>query len=85
MKNYLQGVCPLCGQKFSRVHLYAHIIAERPPVRHDTFKEIQSRHPGWVYEHGACRGCWDSYRDSGITPASDHKRVPDRELDAQQL
>lgn len=55
--------CPLCGKPFLRIELHAHILAESPPIRDGTIKEIKARYPDWVHMHGACPRCWESYRE----------------------
>jgi hypothetical protein len=63
MKTSFQGTCPICGKTFLRIELHAHILAENPPIRHATMKEITDRHPDWVLVRGACESCWQTHRE----------------------
>ncbi len=68
MKTHVTGICPLCGRFFSRIDLLAPILAEWPPVRHGTIKEIKARYPGWVHADSACQGCWEFFRERVVRP-----------------
>jgi len=70
MKSLLPGVCPLCGQSFPRGQLHLHIIAEPPAIRQNIMDGIKASHPGWSHEHGACPGCWESFRSRPIAAAA---------------
>jgi len=59
------AICPLCSQVFERERLFKHISDEHPRVRQNTIRVIQKYYPGWVEDHGACKACWNSYRDAG--------------------
>jgi hypothetical protein len=41
--------------------LRVHIDSEREVIRKATIGAIQSSHPAWVANDGACERCWNSY------------------------
>ena len=73
-----EAICPLCSQVRSRAELHESILAEDPRVRRRTIQVIQSYHPGWAEDDGACESCWRSYRDaSRILDVMKSTKAPD--------
>ncbi len=65
MDSIPEAICPLCSEVFPREDLYEALTAEAPRQREKTIRVIQTYHPGWVPDDGACPSCWKSHRDAG--------------------
>ena len=62
MKTLVQLFCPLFGKACPSAKLHVHINSEREVTRQATIRVIQTSHPAWMAEDGACERCWNSYR-----------------------
>ncbi len=62
MKTLVQFFCPLCGKACPSAKLHVHINSECEVTRQATIRVIQTSHPDWMAEDGACERCWNSYR-----------------------
>lgn len=61
MNTKLDGICPLCKERFDSAELHAHIAAERRHIVEYTLKLIKAMHPEWHGEDGVCQRCWEFY------------------------
>jgi len=62
--SFPDAICPLCSEVFS-AKSFKSISEERPKVRQNTILVIQTYHPDWKENQGACVSCWNSYRNAG--------------------
>lgn len=83
MTDRTNGTCPLCKESFPLSEIHAHISVEQAEIRQYTVKMIQSRHPEWVEEDGACKRCWRFYGGLGRFVHFFRKLMPTAEAKAR--
>ena len=84
MIEFPDSICPLCSEVFPRELLHEQIGLETGRSRERTVRVIQSYHPHWVEEHGACAACWKSYREAGQVIRIIKSTRPQREVEREE-